>query len=74
MEGNFGALGMLFVHAMNVYSWLEISSLQEAFKKTNNSQYRFSCSWHHKNLTYSGLKIYVGLNVNHCFLEPQIVS
>lgn len=37
MEGNFGALGMLFVHAMNVYSWLEISSLQEAFKKTIHS-------------------------------------
>lgn len=27
-----------------------------------------------KILTYSGLKIYVGLNVNHCFLEPQNVS
>ena len=34
MEANFRTLGILFVHAMNVYSWLEIASLKEAFEKT----------------------------------------
>lgn len=33
MEGNFRVVGILFVHAMDVCSGLEISLLQEVFEK-----------------------------------------
>lgn len=74
MGANFRILGILFVHAMDVCSGLEISLLKEAFKQSIIHSVNFPVACTTKIYRFRSENLHAYLNINHCFLELQIIS